>query len=233
MIARRRIFQISGALLVICLLVGCAVAPREKTTSEQYQDMRQVYNAARIRYASNAPKFAGETPDKVLRDYQILLYAYTQTAAFAVHAQEVRIQRALPPSIEPLPTPSGQPTVADVDRDYERVLKIDAELWRKSAMLFPMGDVLLEPPPLPPLQDSRDPRFARLVAMQGEVEKQKQVIVTRDKETSRKASEATARMGQPNPCQGPMGQNICVGPAPQQQRLCVASGQGWSALVPC
>ena len=233
MIARRRIFKISGALLVICLLVGCAVAPREKTTSEQYQDMRQVYNAARMRYASNAPKFAGETPDKVLRDYQILLYAYTQTAAFAVHAQEVRIQRALPPSIEPLPTPSGQPTVADVDRDYERVLKVDAELWRKSAMLFPMGDVLLEPPPLPPLQDSRDPRFARLVAMQGEVEKQKQVIVTRDKETSRKASEATARMGQPNPCQGPMGQNTCAGPEPQPQRMCEVRGQGWVGLAPC
>jgi hypothetical protein len=233
MIGTRRIFQISGASLIICLLVGCAMAPREKTTSENYQDMRQVYDTARTRYASNAPKFAGETPDKVLNDYQILLYTYAQTAAFAVHKEEERIQRPLPPSIEPLPTPSGQPTVADVDRDYERVLKIDAELWRKSAMLFPMGDVLLEPPPLPPLQDSRDPRFARLVAMQREVEKQKQVIANRATEIGRKTSEATARMGQPNPCQGPMGQNTCVGPAPQPQRMCEVRGQGWVGLAPC
>src|SRR5476649_2331617 len=111
MIGIRRSFQISGASLVICSLIGCALAPREKTTSDQYQDMRQVYNAALIRYASNAPKFAGETPDKVLHDYQILLYTYTQTAALAVHKEEERIQRPLPPSIEPLPTPSGQPTV--------------------------------------------------------------------------------------------------------------------------
>ena len=115
---------------------------------------------------------------QILEAYEAVLQQYSAAAVSWVRAIYPAARQTLPPALQPLPALSGPATLAVVNRDYEYALGMNAAMWeidmaeqgvRPSKLSIPKynGPFLIMPPavPLPPLQDVRDPKFARLVTM--------------------------------------------------------------------
>jgi len=81
-------------------------------------------------------------------------------------------------------------------------------------------------PPLPPFQDARDPKYARLVAMTQQIDDSQKAALEQER---RKHSEFVGKTLHPLGGSTPPPQ-----PQPQQvQRWCTVSGQGVTGRVPC
>lgn len=216
------------------VLVSGAIA-REQSAFDQYLAMKRVYDQELAAYKINAgAEFRGETSDKILRDYQVVLFDYGKTASYWARAQMEKAPASSPPTIGLVSTPPDNPTIASLDQFYESALRINAAMWRSSEAGFPYSVLIPEDPPLPPLQNERDPQFAKLVTMRAQVNKQIQAALAADQKASQKATEAAARMGPTNQCIDEMGRNTCQRPAPPSQgaRCVTVEGQGWSGCAP-
>ncbi|WP_186207443.1 hypothetical protein [Burkholderia gladioli] len=228
-----RLTRILGASLAMAVLVPGAIA-REQSAFDQYLAMKRIYEQELAAYKTSAgAEFREETSDKILRDYQIVLFDYGKTASYWARAQMEKAPASNPPTIELESSPPDNPTIASLDQFYESALRISAAMWRSSAAGFPYSVLIPEEPPLPPLQNEHDPQFAKLVTMRAQVNKQIQAVLASGQKATQKATEAAARMGPANPCIDPMGRNICQRPAPSPSVSCVhVEGQGWSGCAP-
>ncbi|VWC90714.1 hypothetical protein BCO18442_01864 [Burkholderia contaminans] len=130
---------------------------------------------------------------QILDAYEAVLQQYSVAAIVYARIIYPEARQALPPSLQPLPAPSGPVTLAVVNRDYEHVLGMSAALWemdmaanfgRPSKLPIPKytGPVLIMPPlpPFPPLQDVRDPKFARLLTMTKKVDDAQKADLARE-----------------------------------------------------
>ncbi len=181
--------QVRATLCALCvsiasagmLLSGCtgvSSADPQQQFVEAQKSSRAVYDKSLASYRTIAANPGIHSREQVLGAYQQLLYQYSNAAISWVRAIDPPARQALPPSVQPLSEPSGTPTLTDVNRAYERALQLNAAMWeidqaafwgRPSNTVVPKytGITLFMPeaPPLPPLQDARDPAYARLVAM--------------------------------------------------------------------
>lgn len=202
---------------------------------------------ANVRYAQTLTAFIGlvtsakndsRSRAQILQGYQGVLYQYSQATLSYVRVIYPTLQ-TLPPELQPLPVPSGTPTVADVNRDYEHTLEMrvatwdiaEAATWGKTTkMKIPqfIGLPLYLPvaPPLPPFQDARDPKYARLVAMTQQIEDSQKAALAQEQEKHSKFVGATLHpVGGATPPPQPQPQRV--------QRWCSVSGQGVTGLLPC
>ncbi|VWB35649.1 hypothetical protein BAR24066_01555 [Burkholderia arboris] len=241
----RMTFRTMGiAMSVVGALAGCVVGPTNSSYPQPQLVAAQKDANARytqtltsfIAFASNAKS---DSRARILEAYQGVLYQYSLAAVSYVQLVYPSMQ-ALPPALQPLPAPAGTPTIADVDRDYEHMLGMKVAMWdigtaalwgKTSKMSIPRYRGAISPsmpvtPPLPPFQDARDPKYARLVAMTKQVEDAQ----TAEFEQKRQAdSREIARA-----INAPKGSSYS---APQQQqgvqRWCTQSGGGVIGRVPC
>ncbi|MBN3750962.1 hypothetical protein G3N96_37030 [Burkholderia sp. Se-20373] len=234
------------AVSVVVVLSACVIGPTRSASPWASPQVVAAQRDANDRYMTTltsfvvfASKAKADSRAKILEGYQGVLYQYSLASVSYVQAVYPTLQ-TLPPSLQPLPAPSGTPTVADLDRDYEHVLGMRSAMWdigvaamwgKKTKMSIPRynGPTLSMPvfPPMPPFQDARDPKYARLAALtkqlddaqNAEFEEQRQVH-------SREVARAINAPGAMSPA-----------PAPQQpqgvQRWCTQSGGGVTGRVPC
>ncbi|WP_296225880.1 hypothetical protein [Ralstonia sp. UBA689] len=243
-------------MFVVGVLSGCAAmspppSPQQQLVNVQKSD-RASYEKSLNAYVALAANSKASNRTRVLEAYQALLYQYSIAAGSWVRAIDPLARQTLPPALQPFPIPSGTPTLADVNRDYERALAMNATMWdingaatgskppNPSVPIY-TGAVLFMPsaPPLPPLQDTRDPKYARLVAMTAKVDAAQKADIAQQRAAIEKqyAEQAEWRARHPighyydsiNPATGrPY-------PAPQQpeQRWCLQTGIGGTGRVPC
>jgi hypothetical protein len=191
-----RFVHIASTMVVMCL-TSCGeyggVTPAAVTASayDRYMQTKQGYDTARQNYSSAAPSFTGQTPEKILHDYEIVLSAYSQAAQFWLSARLEGTNSAPPPALDALPAPSGKATIADVDANYERMLRVDAEMFRIDEAAPTRIVEIPDDPPLPPLQKASDPRFARLVKIRTQVDAQIRVIVARSQASTARSLAAS------------------------------------------
>ncbi|WGS51425.1 hypothetical protein LFL96_07965 [Paraburkholderia sp. D15] len=226
--------RILGASLAMSVWVSGAIA-REQSALDQYLAMKRVYEQELAAYkTSEEAGFRGETSDRILRDYQAVLFDYGKAASYWARAQMEKAPASNPPAIGLVSTPPETPTIASLDQFYESALRINAAMWRSSAAGFPNSVLIPNDPPLPPLQNERDPQFVKLVTLRAQVNKQIQAVLATAQRASQAATEAAARMGPPNQCIDEMGRNTCQQPAPPSQgaRCIAVEGQGWSGCAP-
>lgn len=173
-----------GFVFVVSVFSGCAAISTPAPVDPQLQFVVEQRNA-NARYAQSvlAYKPMFENPGsysrtQILEAYEAVLQQYSAAAGSWVRVIYPEARQALPPALRPLPPLSGPATLAVVNRDYESVLGMNAAMWeinlaaswgRPSKLPIPKynGPFIIMPPaaPLPPLQDVRDPKFARLVTM--------------------------------------------------------------------
>ncbi|VWD60701.1 hypothetical protein BLA50215_07314 [Burkholderia lata] len=173
-----------GLLLVASVFSGCAplsasapADPQQQFAAEQ-RNANALYSRKVLAYKPMFENPGGFGRAQILEAYEAVLQQYSVAAIAYARTIYPEARQTLPPSLQPLPSPSGPVTLAVVNRDYEHVLGMDAALWemdmaanfgRPSRLPIPKytGPVLIMPPapPFPPLQDVRDPKFARLVTM--------------------------------------------------------------------
>ncbi|WP_322085700.1 hypothetical protein [Burkholderia sp. BCC1999] len=191
---------------------------------------------------------------QVLQQYDALLHQYSIAAVSWVRAIYPAARQSLPPALQPLPASSGAPSLADVNRHYEHALGMNAGMWeismaadfgKPSKLAVPKynGPLLFMPvaPPLPPLQDVRDPQFARLVTMTKKVDDvQKADLARQQAATARQMVENAAMHAAnhppgPNPLDSIDPRTGLPYPAPQveTQRWCTMMGNGVGGRVPC
>ncbi|WP_296228700.1 hypothetical protein [Ralstonia sp. UBA689] len=189
---------------------------------------------------------------QILEAYQRLLDQYSVACRSWVRVvYPAGLQDA---ALQPLPAPTATPTLADVNRQYQRALEMDVAVWNigeavnwgwTSKMSIPKytGPLLFMPvaPPLPPLQNVGDPAYARLVAMTKKVdETQKAAILQQRIETGKQLAASRAWAAENASAHRNDSIDPRTGlsyPAPQQpqpvQRWCTQSGGGVVARVPC
>ena len=178
----------AGLLLAASVLSGCAplsasapADPQQQAVAEQ-RNANALYSQKVLAYKPMFENPGGYGRAQILDAYEAVLQQYSAAAIVCPHHLS-DARQTLPPSLQPLPAPSGPVTLAVVNRDYEHVLGMSAALWemdmaanfgRPSKLPIPKynGPVLIMPPlpPFPPLQDVRDPKFARLVTMTKKVD---------------------------------------------------------------
>jgi len=179
-----RFVRVASSMVVMCL-TSCGehtgITPFAVTVSayDRYMQIKQSYDTVRQNYSSAAPSFTGQTPEKILNDYETVLSAYSQAAQFWLPARFEYMNTPLPKALEALPAPSGKATIADVDVNYERMMHVDAEMFRIDEAAPTRIVEIPDEPPLPPMQKASDPRFARLVKLRAQVDAQIRVIVAR------------------------------------------------------
>ncbi|MGM3277395.1 hypothetical protein [Ralstonia sp. 24A2] len=240
----RMAFQTVAVLVsVVSALSGCA--PVRPAPVRAQPEVVQAQKDANARYAKTLTSFIlfvsnakADSRAQILQAYQGVLYEYSLATLSYVRVVYPTLQ-TLPPSLQPLPAPSGTPTVADVNRDYEHTLDMRVATWdigeaatwgKKTKMSIPayVGEPLLLPvaPPLPPFQDARDPKYARLVAMTQQIEDAQKAALEQER---RKQSEFVGKtlhpVGGATPPPQPQSQPV--------QRWCTVSGQGVTGRVPC
>lgn len=250
----------AGVAFVVSLLSGCAALSSSAPVDPQQQFVAEQRNA-NMRYidslAAYKPVFQNPgnySRAQVLEKYDAVLYQYSLAAVSWVRAIYPATRQTLPPSLQPLPAPSGPLSLADVDRHYEHALGMNAGMWeismaadfgKPSKLAVPRydGPLLFMPfaPPLPPLQDVRDPQFARLVTMTKKLDDAQKADLARQNAATAKQMAENAAMHAAN---HPPGSNPLDSidprtglpyPAPQQdtQRWCTMMGNGVGGRVPC
>jgi hypothetical protein len=183
MIGRTGRFVCVASTIVLMCLTSCGehagVTPAAVTASayDQYMQTKQGYDTVRQNYSAAAPSFTGQTPEKILNDYEIVLSAYSQAAQFWLSARLEGTNSPPPPALDALPAPSGKATIADVDANYERMLRVDAEMFRIDEAAPTRIVEIPDEPPLPPFQKASDPRFAQLLKLRAQVNTQIHAIV--------------------------------------------------------
>ncbi|AOJ33330.1 hypothetical protein WJ16_17165 [Burkholderia metallica] len=243
----------AGLVLVAGVLSGCAplsasapADPQQQFVAEQ-RNANALYSRKMLAYKPMFENPGGYGRAQILDAYEAVLQQYSVAAIAYARTIYPDARQTLPPSLQPLPAPSGPVTLAVVNRDYEHVLGMDAALWemdraanfgRPSRLPIPKytGPVLIMPPapPFPPLQDVRDPKFARLVTMTKKMDDAQKADLAREQAAIAKqyADQAAWR------AQHPMGQYDHIDPRtglpyapPQQdtQRWCMMNG----GRVPC
>lgn len=242
-----------GLLLAASVFSGCAPLSASAPTDPQQQRVAEQRNANALysqKVLAYKPMFenpGGYGRAQILEAYEAVLQQYAAAAITYVRTIYPEARQTLPPSLQPLPAPSGPVTLAVVNRDYEQVLGMGAAMWemdmaanfgRPSRFPIPKytGPVLIMPPtpPFPPLQDVRDPKFARLVAMTKKLDDAQKADLAREHAAIEQqyAEQAAWR------ARHPMGQYDHIDPrtglpyaAPQQetQRWCMMNG----GRVPC
>ncbi|WP_260437013.1 hypothetical protein [Burkholderia contaminans] len=188
-----------GLLVVASVFSGCAplsasapADPQQQAAVEQ-RNANALYSRKVLAYKPMFENPGGYGRAQILDAYEAVLQQYSVAAIVYARIIYPEARQALPPSLQPLPAPSGPVTVAVVNRDYEHVLGMSAALWemdmaanfgRPSKLPIPKytGPVLVMPPlpPLPPLQDVRDPKFARLVTMTKKVDDAQKADLARE-----------------------------------------------------
>lgn len=239
---------VGGLVAVVGALSGCVVpVARAPAPVHASQEVIDAQKDANVRYANTLTSFIGLVSNakndsrsraQILQGYQGVLYQYSQAALSYVRVVYPTLQ-TLPPALQPLPAPSGTPTVADVNRDYEHTLEMRVAMWdigeaatwgKTTKMKIPqyIGLPLYLPvaPPLPPFQDARDPNYARLVAMTQQIEASQSAALAQERQKQSNFVGATLhpRGGATPPAQQPQ---------EQVQRWCTQSGQGVTSRVPC
>ncbi len=244
-------------LLSACQSTGQAIQ-HNPSAYDQYGPVKQRYDTLRQNYSSAAPSFTGQTPEKILRDYEIVLSAFSQAAQFWLRARLEETNFPPPPPLDALPAPSGKATIADVDASYERMLHVEAEMFRIDEAAPTRIVEIPDDPPLPPLQKASDPRFARLVKIHNQMDTQIHAIVARIQARAARANavnlsimRATAGMPTPpsepfdpmtgRPYRGAGGSSLhnpnetftCgSGPGPGQRQVGVSGGGNGVAPIP-
>lgn len=198
---------------------------------------------------------AAHSHAEILEAYQDLLYQYSVATTGWVRVVYPTGPQTLPPSLRPFPARSGTPSLADVNRNYEHALEIDVAVWEigkaanwgnpsKEGIPKYTGPLVFMPiaPPLPPLQDAHDPKYARLISITKKVdEAQKTDLLNQRIAVGKALSESRAMMparSSGSDAFNPMtGQSYAAPQAqPQQQevqRWCIQSTPGVTARVPC
>ena len=242
-----------GLLLAASVFSGCAplsasapTDPQQRLAAEQ-RNANALYSQKVLAYKPMFENPGGYGRAQILDAYEAVLQQYSVAAITYVRTIYPEARQTLPPVLQPLPAPSGPVTLAVVNRDYEHVLGMGAAMWemdmaanfgRPSRFPIPKytGPVLIMPPtpPFPPLQDVRDPKFARLVAMTKKLDDAQKADLAREHAAIEQqyAEQAAWR------ARHPMGQYDHIDPrtglpyaAPQQetQRWCMMNG----GRVPC
>ncbi|MCA8040343.1 hypothetical protein [Burkholderia seminalis] len=250
----------ASVAFVASLLTGCAAVTSSAPADPQQQFVAQQRND-NMRYldslAAYKPLFenpGGYSHAQVLEKYDAMLYQYSVAAVSWVRAMYPAARQTLPPALQPLPTPSGPLGIADVNRHYEHALGMNVGMWeismaadfgKPSKLAVPRydGPVLFMPvaPPFPPLQDVRDPQFARLVTMTKKVDAEQKADLARQRaETAKQMAETAARHAAnhppgPNPLDSIDPRTGLPYPQPQveTQRWCTMMGNGVGGRVPC
>ncbi|VBB13971.1 hypothetical protein [Burkholderia stabilis] len=251
---------VTGVAFAVCLLTGCAAMTSSVPADPEQQFVAEQRNA-NMQYIQSlaAYKPAFENPGsysraQVLEKYDAMLYQYSVAAVSWVRAVYPAARQTLPPSLRPLPAPSGPLGLADVNRHYEHALEMNAVMWeismaadfgKPSKLAVPKynGPLLFMPvaPPFPPLQDVRDPQFARLVTMTRKVDDaQKADLAQQRAATARQMAENAAMHAAnhppgPNPLDSINPRTGLPYPPPQveTQRWCTMMGNGVGGRVPC
>lgn len=203
---------LGSSVFVACVLSGCA-ANAPPASSDPQQQLVVAQRNANAQYVQSLiaykPFFdnpGGYNQGQVLAAYEALLHQYSLAVVSWMHAIYPAARQALPPPLQPLPAPAEPFTLANANRDYEHALGMNAAAWdiamaadfgKPSKLPVPRydGPILVGPvvPPLPPLQDVRDPKFARLVAMTKRVDDaQKADLAQQRAATDKVLSEAAA-----------------------------------------
>lgn len=198
--------------IVVGVLSGCAASspsassdPQQQLVVDQ-QNANRLYTQSLIAYKPFFENPGGYSQAQVLAAYDALLYKYSLAVVSWMHAIYPASRQALPPSLQPLSAPAEPLTLANVNRDYEHALGMNAAAWdiamaadfgKPSKLPVPRydGPILIGPvlPPLPPLQDVRDPKFAQLVTMTKRVDDaQKADLAQQRTATEKILSEAAA-----------------------------------------
>ncbi|WP_230959917.1 hypothetical protein [Burkholderia cepacia] len=242
-----------GILLAASVFSGCAplsasapADPQQQLAAEQ-RNANALYSQKMLAYKPMFENPGGYGRAQILDAYEAVLQQYSAAAITYVRTIYPDARQTLPPVLQPLAAPSGPVTLAVVNRDYEHVLGMGAAMWemdmaanfgRPSRFPIPKytGPVLIMPPtpPFPPLQDVRDPKFARLVAMTKKLDDAQKADLAREHAAIEQqyAEQAAWR------ARHPMGQYDHIDPrtglpyaAPQQetQRWCMMNG----GRVPC
>jgi len=170
-----------------------------------------------------------------------VIFTYLRIDPESKHVQLVYpTLQTLPPSLQPLPEPAGTPTLADVDRDYEHAIGMKVAMWdigtaalwgKTSKMSIPRYRGAISPsmpvtPPLPPFQDARDPRYARLVAMTKQVDDAQGAEFEQQRQAHGKEVARAINSSSGTSYSAPQSQQGV-------QRWCTQSGGGVVGRVPC
>ncbi|UTV57454.1 hypothetical protein [Burkholderia arboris] len=250
----------AGVACIVSLLTGCAAMTSSVPADPEQQFVTEQRNANMLYLQSLAAyKPAFENPGsfsraQVLAKYDAMLYQYSVAAVSYIRTVYPAARQTLPPSLQPLPAPSGPVGIADVNRHYEHALEMNAGMWeigmaadfgKPSKLAVPKynGPLLFMPvaPPFPPLQDVRDPQFARLVTMTKKVDDAQKADLARQNAANAKLMAETAARRAANRPPGPDpldSINPRTGlpyppPAQETQRWCTMMGNGVGGRVPC
>ncbi|WP_176045441.1 hypothetical protein [Burkholderia sp. BCC1644] len=250
----------AGVAFVVSVLSACAamtssapVDPEQQFVTEQRNaNMKYLNSLAAYKPVFENPGSYGRA--QVLEQYDALLYQYSIAAVSWVRTIYPAARQTLPPSLQPLPAPSGPPSLSDVNRHYEQALDMNAGMWdismaanfgKPSKLAVPKynGPLLFMPvaPPLPPLQDIRDPRFARLVTKTKKVDDAQKADLAQQRAANAKQMAENAAMHAanhppgPNPLDSIDPRTGLPYPQPQveTQRWCTMMGNGVGGRVPC
>lgn len=249
-------FRATGALMfVVVALSGCAAIspppdPQQQLVISQ-RDARGVYEKKLISYKALAENPNTYSRTQILEAYQALLYQYSVAAVNWVRVVYPAARQTLPPSLQPFPVPSGTPTLADVNQNYEHALEMNAAMWdingaadgrKPSKLSIPKytGTLVIMPsaPPLPPLQDVRDPKYARLVAMTRKVDEAQKADLAQqriaiDKQIAENNAWRAAHVSHEYDSIDPRTGRPYPAPQQEVQRWCTISGGGVVSRVPC
>ncbi|KAB0638762.1 hypothetical protein [Burkholderia latens] len=245
--------------VAVIALSGCAATPPAPTDPQLQlvtttRDDNVRYTKALNAYQAMVRESRAHSRAQILEAYQDLLFQYSVATTSWVRVVYPTGPQTLPPALRPFPARTGTPTLADVNRNYEHALEINVAVWEigkaanwgkpsKEGIPKYTGPLVFMPvaPPLPPLQEASDPKFARLVAMTKKVEDaQKKDLITQKIEVGQALS-ASRAMGAARPSEGdafnPMtGRPYATQQQPQPQevqRWCTWSTPGVNARVPC
>ncbi|MET1535275.1 hypothetical protein [Burkholderia sola] len=234
---------------MVAALSGCAgmlnasSGPQPERVAAQKEDGAR-YTQTLTSFIALVSSAQASTPDsraRILDAYQRVLYQYSVAAVSWVRLVHPSLQ-PLPPSLQPLPAPTGTATTAEVDRGYEHALAMRVAMWdigeaaiwgKTSKMSIPRyrgtAPAVPVPPPLPPFQDARDPRYARLVALTKQADDAQRASIEQQRQVESKALANALAMARAVPYSPPQAQ----AQPRQEQRWCTQSGGGVVGLVPC
>lgn len=234
---------------VVAALSGCAgmltasSGPQpERVAAQKEEGARYTQTLTSfIALVSNAQASTPDSRARILDAYERVLYQYSVAAVSWVRLVHPALQ-PLPASLQPLPAPTGTPTTAEVDRGYEHAIEMRVAMWdigeaaiwgKTSKMSIPRyrgtAPAVPMPPPLPPFQDARDPRYARLVALTKQADDAQRASIEQQRQVEAKELAKALAMARAVPYSPPQAQ----GQPQQEQRWCTQSGGGVVGRVPC
>lgn len=242
--------------LIAGTLAGCAAPPSAPSDPQQQlvisqRDENALYTKMLAAYGDTIKNSGASSRAQILETYQRLLHQYAVACRSWVRVvYPAGLEDA---ALQLLPALTATPTLADVNRQYERALEMDVAVWNigeaanwgwTSKMSIPKytGPLLFMPiaPPLPPLQGPGDPAYARLVAMTKKVDETQKAAIAQQQIEIGKQLAASRAWGAANASHRNDSIDPRTGlpyPATQQpqpvQRWCTQAGGGVIARVPC